>query len=109
MNIKLSLFLFFLFITLTSCENQMSIEKGREEIYNDLKEKYDGQFKIDSIEKDFSQDLFKQQVGFKVWLKDTSHTRFGPVFFQKNKYQKKWITYRGTDIIKSYTKVKNNL
>ena len=98
------LLVFSLFFT--SCEHTMTLKKGKIEIAEHLNASYKGQFAIDSIAQHFSQDLFKQQVGFKVWLKDSSSKRFGPVFFQKNKYQGGWITYGGTDVITEYEKVK---
>ena len=80
-----SILLTFSFL-FTSCEHTMSLEEGKSEIANHLIENYKGQFVIDSISKDFSEDLFKQQVGFKVWLRDNNNKHFGPVFLQKNKY-----------------------
>ena len=89
-----------------SCEQQMPLKQGKSEIEEYLKKNYKDQFAIDSMCKHFSQDLFKQQVGFKVWLRDNENNRFGPIFFQKNKYQGGWITYGGTDVLIEYKKVK---
>ncbi|MBS0645996.1 MAG: hypothetical protein JSR97_05345 [Verrucomicrobia bacterium] len=90
-----------------SCEHKMNLETGTSEIKAFLKNQYGNIFQVDSICKDFSQDLFKQQMGFKVWLKDSQSIRFGPIFFEKNKYQGGWITYGGTDIINEYEKAKS--
>src|SRR4051812_26147902 len=90
---------------IASCEHRMTVEQGKREIELYLKKSYGGRFFIDSISKHYSRDLFKQQVGFKVWLGDKNHTQFGPVFFQKNKYQGGWITYNGTDVLTEYERV----
>ncbi|PUZ19708.1 hypothetical protein GA0116948_1372 [Chitinophaga costaii] len=106
MNKFVQLLLAFSFIFI-SCEHQMPLKQGKSEIEEYLKDNYKGQFLIDSICKHFSRDLFNQQVGFKVWLRDNDNNRFGPIFFQKNKYQGGWITYGGTSVLTEYKKVYN--
>ncbi|MBC7524706.1 MAG: hypothetical protein H7239_09735 [Flavobacterium sp.] len=81
-------------------------EKAKPLIQTFLDKNYNNRFQIVTIDKHYSQDLFKQPVGYKLTLRDTNKTEFGKVYIQFNKYQKGWITYNGTDIEKEYGKAK---
>lgn len=83
-----------------SCDST-SIPEAKTQIQRYLDVNYSNEFVIDSIVKNYSKDLFHQQTGFKVWLVDSEHIRFGPIFFQRNTLRK-WITYMGSDIEKEY-------
>lgn len=88
--------LFLVFGSLSSCSD-IPVVRARMEIQEYLEREYP-RFRVDSIEKNYSKDLFRQQTGFQVWLKDKEDTRFGPVYFQKNKNAGGWITYMGSDV-----------
>jgi hypothetical protein len=80
--------------------------KAKPQIQAFLDKSYNNKFKIVTIEKDYSQDLFKQPVGYRLILSDTNHIQFDNIFIQFNKYQKGWITYGGTDIESEYETAK---
>jgi len=94
-------FISLMLIACSSIENP-PISQAKTEINTYLNKNYPNQFNIDSICKDFGHDMFNLQAGFEVWLSDSVNIKFGPIFFQKNKCQHGWITYRGSDIEKEY-------
>lgn len=91
----------FLVCGMISC-SEMPVSQARNEIQEYLMREHKSRFRVDSIEKNYSKDLFHQQTGFKVWLNDNAGVQFGPVFFQKNKHAGGWITYMGSDIEELY-------
>ncbi len=93
--------LLFVSGSMASC-SRVSISQAKTEIQEYLSQEHQGRFKVDSIEKNYSKDLFHQQTGFKVWLNDNSGVQFGPVYFEKNKHLGRWITYMGSDIEELY-------
>lgn len=88
--------------SLSSCSD-IPVVQAKAEIQQYLEREYP-RFRLDSIEKNYSKDLFRQETGFQVWLKDKADTRFGPVYFQKNKSAGGWITYMGSDVEDLYRK-----
>jgi len=86
------------------CKRQMPLKQAKAEIEGYLDNKYSNQFSIDSIGKLYSVDLFPYQIGFEVWLSDNHGIHFGPVRFEKNKYQGGWITFYGPGIDEQYNK-----
>lgn len=98
----------FMFL-LSSCNSYMKPEKARLEIQDYLDKNYNGLFRIDNIDKLYAIDLYKHQIGFKVWLVDTGNIRFGPVCFEKNEYQHGWITFYGSDLPKDYRAAQNKI
>ena len=87
-----------------SCSNNryMKVEQANTEIQGYLDKRFNNIFKIDKIDELYGVDLYKHQIGFKVWLVDTAQVKFGPIFFEKNKYHHGWITFCGSDIEKEY-------
>jgi hypothetical protein len=82
-------------------------DKAKPLIQSFLDKDYDSRFQIITIEKNYSQDIFQQPIGYKLTLSDTNKIEFGKVYIQFNKFQKGWITYGGTDIEKEYEKALN--
>ena len=82
--------------------------QAKPEIQIFLDKNFDNKFKIVTIDKLYSRDLFKQPVGYKLILSDTNHIQFGNIFIQFNKYQQGWITYGGSDIEKEYETAKKH-
>jgi len=95
----------FISLMLLACSSSIEnppINQAKTEINIYLNKNYPNQFNIDSICGAFTHDIFNLQSGFKIWLSDSANVKFGPIFFQKNKYQHGWITYGGSDIEKEY-------
>ncbi|MDB5202937.1 MAG: hypothetical protein JWQ27_2346 [Ferruginibacter sp.] len=80
--------------------------KARPQIQAFLNNNYHNKFSILTIEKDYSRDLFKQPVGYKLTLSDSNQVQVDNIFIQYNEYQKGWITYAGTDIERDYAAAK---
>ena len=99
---------FGLLSCILSCDNSdnMPIPRARIEMQEYLDSSYQRKFKIYKIEKNYSPDFLHQQTGFKVWLEDSVAIKIGPIYFQKNKYVKNWITYMGSNIEEAYKNAK---
>jgi hypothetical protein len=94
--------IWLLLVAGTASCSRISVSQAEIGIQEYLNQEHQGRFKVDSIEKNYSKDLFHQQTGFKAWLTDNSGVQFGPIYFQKNKSLRKWITYMGSGIEELY-------
>lgn len=105
--IILSTFIILIGIFLINIYSILPINEAKPKIQTFLDEKYNNKFKIVSIEKHYSQDLFHQPNGYKIILKDEKNIKFGNILIQFNDYQKQWVTM-GIDIEEEYNKVNRN-
>lgn len=86
----------------------LPVEKAQLLIQHYLDKKYEHQYTIVSIKKQYSKDLFKQSVGYTLHLMDSNKLKFGPVHLQFNEYQKDWVSIGGSDINIEHQKVTKN-
>jgi hypothetical protein len=64
-----------------------------------LDKEFGEKFKIITIEKNYSPDLFHQVTGYKLELEDIKGGKTYDFYLQKNSVSNEWTPYQGTDIL----------
>lgn len=82
-----------------------SPENVQPQIQTFINNEYGSRFRVATVTKDYSPDLFKTPWGYSVILEDTNGLKFGNVYVQDNEIQG-WITYGGTDVEAEYRNVR---